>query len=388
MALLNTDDRISVKKFASIPALIHLGLPEVKREPISLSGASSRSSAGSSEHYDIALEEGCMITKSVRYTHEVIHWVNVAHSSDPAPVVTMIDQGLRMLPYTAFTLDDECNIAFLEPSVYASLDLYAFIALTPSLQTLNRLIDIVKCDNDRRQEQMDRGGYPSWRSLDFSDASFTNPEYELVVLHPEHFLPGGGIFTVYDRANNGHKNYVVSNDRRLRESIDYNSPRLPSFSHDAQHRKSNPSRVNVFLVAINADIKFRRYFRMAEQLPPLPPDVIELMRRVTYLIDLIYWEPVPTKGSKGEVIYNARGIAQVLKRKKPPRSTQLGYIENERTSSAESAGEDVSSPRKKRSELLLEERRFDEWWRSVDFETRRAYGTAIMCGHGLRSRTV
>ncbi|KIL65240.1 hypothetical protein M378DRAFT_178411 [Amanita muscaria Koide BX008] len=248
------------KKFASIPALIDL--PEVKRTPISISGASSHSSARSSEYYNIALEEGCMITKSIRYTHQLIHWVNVAPSLDPIPVEAMIDDGLGIIPSTRFTLHDDCNVAFLEPSVYASLDLYAFIALTPSLQTLNKLIDNVKCDNDRRQKEMNMGGKARRHSLNFSDASFTNPECELVVLHPEHFLPGGGIFTVYDRANNGYKNYVVSHDRYLRESMDCNSPRLPPFCHDTQHRKGKLSFVNPFLVSINADIKIRRYFRM------------------------------------------------------------------------------------------------------------------------------
>jgi hypothetical protein len=64
--------------------------------------------------------------------------------------------------------------------------------------------------------------------------------------------------------------------------------------------------VNIFLLAINVDIKFRRYFEMIQQQPPttaqLPDDVLVLMRRVLKLVDLLYWGPMPTKGSKGEAI--------------------------------------------------------------------------------------
>ncbi len=95
--------------------------------------------------------------------------------------------------------------------------------------------------------------------------------------------------------------YVPSRDRRLRESIEPDSARLPPFRHDFQNRDETHD-LNTFLVAINAEIKFRRYLKMIQEHPPttaLPDDVLALMRRVVELVDLLYWVPVPTKGSKG-----------------------------------------------------------------------------------------
>ena len=48
---------------------------------------------------------------------------------------------------------------------------------------------------------------------------------------------------------------------------------------------------NPFLIIINADIKFRRYFRQEPLDIPLPDDIFHLMRRTMDLVELIYWEP-------------------------------------------------------------------------------------------------
>jgi hypothetical protein len=46
----------------------------------------------------------------------------------------------------------------------------------------------------------------------------------------------------------------------------------------------------VFLVVLNAEIKFRRYRRM-RTMPKLPEDVEKLMDETIKLVDLIYWTP-------------------------------------------------------------------------------------------------
>lgn len=92
--------------------------------------------------------------------------------------------------------------------------------------------------------------------MQFCSRSFTHPEYELVVLHPEHLLPRGNILPVYDPQTGDHKTYVASQDRRLRESFDPNSPCFPSFTHDTSRFGSGI--LNVFAVILNAEIKFRR----------------------------------------------------------------------------------------------------------------------------------
>jgi hypothetical protein len=70
---------------------------------------------------------------------------------------------------------------------------------------------------------------------------------------------------------------------------------------------------------MNAEIKFRRYFTMAQPTTPLPADVINLMHRTMHLVGLLYWKPVPAKGSEG-----AKVVAQRLasRRKNPLRATR------------------------------------------------------------------
>lgn len=52
-----------------------------------------------------------------------------------------------------------------EPFVHTPLDLYAFIALAPSSSTVDKLIEVVESDNNRREKEMDRSGNAGHRSL-------------------------------------------------------------------------------------------------------------------------------------------------------------------------------------------------------------------------------
>ena len=211
----------------------------------------------------------------------------------------------------------------------------------------------------------------------FSVSSFTNPEYELVSLHPEHFLPRGSTLPIYDPATRTCKNYVPSRDRRLRESIEPDSARLPPFCHDFQNR-NNFDNLNILLVAINAEIKFRRYLKMIQEDPPttaLPDDVLALMRRVVELVDLLYWVPVPTKGSKGYTIKLAR-----LKRKNPERAGRSSQPQYSETMSDEEGG--MALPTPSEAWKMSKRRRRLDWLADADVETRKAYGTALMSGHG------
>ena len=127
--------------------------------------------------------------------------------------------------------------------------------------------------------------------LQFSCAAFLNPEYELVVLHPEHLLPGNSIGFV-DPVTKTNTRYVIATDHRLRKSRDPKSSSFPAFRHPG---RGDPSKnVNVFLVVLNAEISFRYYFEMLKTTPPaipLPDDVLELMHRTCELVDLLYWKP-------------------------------------------------------------------------------------------------
>ena len=54
----------------------------------------------------------------------------------------------------------------VEPFVHASLDRYAFVAVAPSISTLQHLITMVRTDNQRRQETLNAKGRDLQRSLD------------------------------------------------------------------------------------------------------------------------------------------------------------------------------------------------------------------------------
>ena len=60
---------------------------------------------------------------------------------------------------------DSSDFGTVESFVHTSLDLYAFIALVPSSSIVNELIEMVKSDNDRRQQEMDQKGHAKRRSL-------------------------------------------------------------------------------------------------------------------------------------------------------------------------------------------------------------------------------
>ena len=122
--------------------------------------------------------------------------------------------------------------------------------------------------------------------LQLNNPSFLNPKYELVALRPEHFLPAPTVLLRYDLTQGSHKAYVPSPDRRLRESPgDLTCPPFsgPSRQPDAQ--------LNPFLVILDADKTFRRYFNSAPPRQPLPRDVLQLMKDTMELVDMICWKP-------------------------------------------------------------------------------------------------
>lgn len=198
-----------------------------------------------------------------------------------------------------------------------------------------------------------------------------------MALHPEHFLPYGSMLTVYDPSTAIYKHYVAARDRCLRESPDPRSPRLPSFHHVSEDR-GPIDRLNVFLIVINAEIKFRRYFEMVQPTPPLPADVINLMRRTMHLVRLLYWKPVPKKGSWG-----AKVMAKKLagRRKNPPRAARSDPKTTIERESSESIFQEMPIPSGSHAVSSRHDRL--RWLADVDLETRIAYGRALMSGHGM-----
>jgi hypothetical protein len=202
-----------------------------------------------------------------------------------------------------------------------------------------------------------------------------------VALHPEHFLPRGSILTVYDPSTAIYKHYVAATDRHLRESPDTSSPRLPAFHHVSEDRDP-VDRLNVFLVVINAEIKFHRYFEMVQPTTPLPADVINLMRRTMHLVDLLYWQPAPKKGSRGAKVMAKRLAGR---RENSPRTAGPDPMKAiERESSEESMIVDDQEMQIPSDSRAVSGRRSRlRWLAGVDLETRMAYGRALMSGHGI-----
>jgi hypothetical protein len=108
---------------------------------------------------------------------------------------------------------------------------------------------------------------------------------------------------------------------------------------------------------MNAEIKFHQYLRMISQNPPttpLPDDVLDLMHLTIELVDLIYWKPVPTKGSQGEAI-----------------------VEMDKRRQRNTVGEIDDLTRSRRSGVAIRRK-----FANMNLETRKAYGRGLMSGHG------
>ena len=196
--------------------------------------------------------------------------------------------------------------------MHVSLDKYAFFAVTGSLTTLEKLSELLKIENARVQERFDdnniyirsigelHSGSMSIekrkftiRRSQFSKPPVSTTTYELVVLHPEHFLQNGSVLVRYERGNGqvSARTYVPGPDRTLRESpgIDSVCPCFPSFTFESTRPASLS--LNPFLVILNAEIKLRRYLRVAGRQNALPADVMQLVHKTIELVDLIYWQP-------------------------------------------------------------------------------------------------
>jgi hypothetical protein len=89
MSLLTPERPITVKPFSVVPALA--GLPEIEQEPGSLAAhnTSSRRVAGNG----VDLAEGCIVTKSIKYTHRLTHWVSAVRL-DPTKAREIVSKKL------------------------------------------------------------------------------------------------------------------------------------------------------------------------------------------------------------------------------------------------------------------------------------------------------
>ena len=180
----------------------------------------------------------------------------------------------------------------------------------------------------------------------------------------------------YDPERLSHKTYVPSPDRRLRESPgDLTCAPFPSFSGPVRQPGAE---LNPFSVAINAEIKFRRYDRLDPPSHPLPDDVLELMKQTEELVELIYWEPEVKPGSYAEQIAMTR---EAFRKRNPTRrgrpkpgvmqegDVEMGMVSDRLDVPA------VNEP------LAGSRKRGVPWPEGADLATRIAMGTALISGH-------
>jgi hypothetical protein len=224
-----------------------------------------------------------------------------------------------------FTLDDVCNLVNSEPrlpdrSIYliliiilavdpwlhSAMDKYAMFAVTCSYKYLDMYIDIIKAENEIWVTHREAGllcteaeSKVTWPYM----VSFTHfvcryissvllPEYELVVLQPDHFLPDDSLLHFYSRRTDhrvlGVHHYEMA-DRVLRKFPGNDtSERFPSFQFKGL-RAFLGHAINPYVVVLAAEIKFRGY--LAANGPELPQDYKSLMDKTIEVAELLYFQP-------------------------------------------------------------------------------------------------
>ena len=206
--------------------------------------------------------------------------------------------------------------------------------------------------------------------------SFLNPEYELVALYPEHFLPTGRILVILDPTASTRKTYIPSGDRMLRETQDPSSPKVPSFSFT---RDPSVSRLNPFAVILSAGIKFRRFFRDIADSPlpePLPAEATQLISKTMELVDLLYWKVTPRSGTPGHTIWSTRLANARRNATRQSRPGPLGELEDDVDMNGSENGNDTGGTYQgqRRSRFIFPE--------GASLEKRIEIAETLMSGHG------
>ncbi|KDR79726.1 hypothetical protein GALMADRAFT_136342 [Galerina marginata CBS 339.88] len=295
----------AIKPYSNVPALGDL--PEIvhNREPVIEKGEFVVLRPWHTDYTN--RKEGCFVTKEMNYGNQLGYWLNPVADSKIKKKIQGTLESMNILPHMYADLEWEYNRSFFSPSIQSAMDDFGFIAVTASSSTLDLLIPMIKSENIRRQAEVNKAGSAELRKIDYSHPGVSDPEFQLVAMHPHHFLPRGCQLSIFDPKTQTYTTYVAATDGHIRESVDSWSPRLPCFERNDKNRPSKKyslMQANVFFVVLGADIKFRRYFKWADANPAseqqLPEDVVTLMRRTMELAALLYQrDPVPEDGSDG-----------------------------------------------------------------------------------------
>jgi len=113
---------------------------------------------------------------------------------------------------------------------------------------------------------------------------------------------------------------------------------------------------------------------------PLPNDVLALMKRTMELVDLLYWTPAPSKLTEQVVAASFANRQQY-----PTRTACLNPMTNAMENTMERVVTDETGKMPDVRELSLSRYKRMRWFRDADFNSRMAYGRAVMSGHGKLS---
>ncbi|PPQ97871.1 hypothetical protein CVT26_013040 [Gymnopilus dilepis] len=247
-----------------------------------------------SETDKIPLHEPCFITKRIGYDLKKFYWIKP--DKDNVPEQKRVGQyliSLGLVPLD-FDLHSATNTIKLDRNLHHILEKLGLFAVTCAKSTLEAILTLLKEENKRFDER--QGRYQRFFQLD--KEPFSNAQYELVLVYPNHFLPNGSALTMhFPHPENEDelvaKLYMIGNDGVLREGRDSNSPRFPAFYAPDSDREQQ-HRVNPFLAIIYAEIVFRRYLRSSPT-KALPAEYQELVDLTTAVVKEIYHPPLVEK---------------------------------------------------------------------------------------------
>ncbi|KAG8992892.1 hypothetical protein FRB94_011202 [Tulasnella sp. JGI-2019a] len=280
----------------------------------------SATSHGTIKHKLDEKDNGCIITNIHRHTDSLAHLVNAQRSSKMKKKLVESAFMALGIAHPKFDLDEMSNTVWLDRTLHAGLDEYGLFALTVSKETGTQLLGLLKNDLEFRQKLLDDHDVLSARNSKLFVSTgaanplpecITRPQLQLVLLHPEQFLPDGlPLIRRRSRAEAIYDTYTITQDGRLRCTTDAANVTAREFPIEQQETtRSGVEIVNVWMLILNANAKFKFYQqRYGFQHPHLPDSIIEVITLTMDITRLIYSKPEPTPGVSSTALSRTRWL--------------------------------------------------------------------------------
>ncbi|KAF6762499.1 hypothetical protein DFP72DRAFT_1164431 [Ephemerocybe angulata] len=292
-------------RYMKVKGIPSLNLPPIDRTGGAQSGTSASPSVIPSNRavrQGIHSAEPCFVSMRYGYCLENAHLVKAIRKDKglKEAMESFLEQCDIVRP--PFNLNSAPNLVPLEHTLHCALDMGLF-AITCSKATLLAMQDVVRDENRVYDER--RGRYT--RNFQLDKPPFSNAEYEMVMLHPEHFLPVGNGIVMHtkDPSNKDPSNkprtipklYMIAKDGVLREGKDSTSPRFPAFPFT--HPRAPERRMNPLLLILNAEVAFQHFLRLPQEdhLNRLYREYQELIELTLELVVLLFHSPISGKAS-------------------------------------------------------------------------------------------